>query len=391
MASATRSGTPDPRQERVRINLPEHYKPVDDEVWSELESYLFQGFLISSAFFYDRTFVFKTLNHHELRLIHYVRPMKASPIGVRDAYRSAFIAHSVLMVDGENVLPGRPRRVSRLSKTVGKMDRGIQDKIMESLAALNERASRLYPLTEVYVHENRSRYRWLHTVGQPVHFPSSTGLSGTDEIGMNHCQQAWTALNRLLDVKEQMERDWTNAKFVGSCFAGKGVRAIDERDKARRERERTELEELKMKVLHAYLNRSASVEGGELVSLPDGRSASVFGRFRADSAEELRDQLEKSLSGEKDHHDLVVDAKMREVRERARMIEDARQRVFRSPEFAAPAVSTLGPSRILGGREAAEAQLARIRALQIQQVERFNRRVPGEEEASDEPGKDGAR
>lgn len=384
MASPAETRDPDGR---VRITLPEHYKPVNDEVWADLESYLYQGFLSGSAYFYDKTFVFKTLNHHELRLIQFVRPLRVSPIGLRDAYRSLFIAHSTMMVDGENVLPGRPRRVSRLSRIFSRMDSGVLERIMDQLSALNERASRLHPLTEVYVHENRSRFRWLHSMGSPVHSPANTGIAGTDEIGMNYCQQAWSALNRLLDVRERMERDWTNAKFVGSCFAGKGVRAIDERDKARRERERTELEELKMRLLHSYLNRTSSKETGEVVSLPDGRSASVVGRFRADSAEELRDQLQRSLSGEKDHHDLVVEQQMRHVHERARSIEEARQRIFRLPAGAAPAPeSPVGPSRVIGGRDAAEAHLARIRALQFAQVERFHRQIPGDEEASDERG-----
>ncbi len=246
-----------PAAARIQIGVPDSYRPVDDdEVWSDLEAYLYQGFLTSSAHVLGRTFVFKTINHHELRYVSYLRPMGTAPSEAQGLHRSALISHSVFMVDGENLLPERHRKTARLLKVVAKLPEAAQDSMIESLAALNEKAVRLRPLVEVFVHESRSRFRWMHSSGSPVHSPVNTGIPGTDEVGMNYCQQSWTALNRLLDVKEQMERDWTNAKFVGSCFAGKGVRAVDEKDKARAARERAELDELKEKVLHGYLNRA---------------------------------------------------------------------------------------------------------------------------------------
>lgn len=373
---------------RVQIRVPEQYRPVSEEVWEDLETYLYQGFLTSFAHVLGKTFVFKTLNHHELRHVQMLRPMRASPPEVQESFRTSFIAHSLFIVDGENVLADRGRRIRRLTQILAKLERGVIGKIVESLSALNGRAVRLHPLTEVYVHENRSRFRWLHVRQAPVHSPVNTGIAGTEELGMNHCQQAWTALNRLLDSKEEMERDWANAKFVGSCFAGKGVRAIDERDRARRERERSELEDLKMKVLHAYLNRApAGEDAPATVSLPDGRQAAVVGRFQAESVEDLADQLSASLSGEKDYHDVVVDAKIKQLRERASVMEDARRRIYRLPGASADQASgTLASAgaRILGGKAEAEALLARRRVTQADQVERFHRQIPGDIQSSDD-------
>jgi len=377
----------DAAPERVRISLPDAYKPVDEEVWVDLEAYLYQGFLTCSAHIVGKTFVFKTINHHELRYIGYLKPMKTSPVEVKEAHRAALIASSVFMVDGENLLPDRHRKTARLSRVVRRLPSGVQDTIVQSLAALNEKAARLRPLVEIFVHENRSRYRWMHTSGAPVHSPSNTGVAGTDELGMNYCQQAWTSLNRLMDSREAMERDWTNAKFIGSCFAGKGVRSIDEKDRARAAREKAELEELKMKVLYGYLNRSGAEQKEAEIVLPDGRKATVVGRFRADSAEELRAQMEAALSEEKDHHDLVVEQQIARARARAASIEDSRQSIYRAPVFS-DGVPVSGSSRVLGGREEAEALLARIRALQSQQMSSHARKIQGEE-SSDEPTVDG--
>lgn len=371
-------------ESRVRIRVPDTYKQVSEHVWADLEEYIYQGFLSSASFLFDSTYVFKTLNHHELRHVQYLKPSRVSPAEARDSYRANFIAHSVFMIDGRNMLVDRHRKVVRLSRTVMRMDAGVQAKIMENLAALNSRAARLHPLAEIYVHENRSRFRWLHTLPNPVHDPSNTGVQGTDGLGMNYCQQAWTALNRLLDSKEQMERDWANSKFVGSCFAGKGVRAIDERDKARREREKSDLEDTRMAVLHAYLNRRPGAKGAEpTVMLPDGRKAVVQKKFQAESAEELARQLEASLAGEKDHHDLVVERHVQRLKQATAQVEETKNRLYSLPASSEPG------SRVLGGKEEAENLLRSIEAMKEQR--RRQLRIEGQQDAqsSDEAGKDG--
>jgi len=379
---------------RVQIRVPDVYRKVDEGVWAELEKYLFSGFLTSSSLVQGRTFVFKTLNANEVRLIDYMRPYGATTPEARAAFRGAFVAYSVFMVDGQNVLHDRPRHIARLIKAVGRISPAVQGKVVENLTALNKKASRLFPLTEPYSYESRSRYRWLQMKGGPVHSHLYTGIPGTDELGMNYCQQVWTAMNNIQDLREDLERDWANAKFVGSCFAGKGIRSIDEKDKMRREKERTEREEEKMKALHAYLNRLSGVEEpAETVSLPDGRQAEVARRFRADSVEDLAEQLSASLSGEKDFHDSVIEAKERVLRARAEAIE-AEKRMFFSRARALGEPVPGGGSRVIGGKAEAEAYLARMEALKMDQMERARRRLqPGqqEEEASDEgadPGRE---
>jgi hypothetical protein len=357
---------------RIKIRVPEYYKGTDSAVWEELEKYLFEGFLVSSAHILGRTYVFKTLNFAELRNIEFLKPMKSSPPEIRGSFRAAFIAHSVFMVDGMNALFERPRHINRLMRVISKMDGAIQEKIINNLAAINERASRLYPLVEVYVHENRSRFKWLTLQSIPIHSPIATGISGTDEIGMNYCQQTWTALNRMLDHREEMERDWTNAKFTGSCFSGKGVRQIDERDKARRETERTDREDLKIKILYRYLNRNAGPDDGpeHTVELPDGRKATVVKKFQAMSAEELAVQLESALAGEKDYHDLAVENKEKQLRARAHELEQYKHQLYSPPIYIPPGAQLTGGAsggtRVMGGKAEVDAYLARMEALKFE-------------------------
>jgi hypothetical protein len=376
---------------RVEIKVPDIYKHVDESVWQELETFLATGFIASPASIQGKSFVFKTLNHYELRNIQLMRSMSGLP-EERAHFRSAFIAYSIFMIDGHNTIFERPRHINRLIKTINRLASKMQDEIMENLAALNEKSQLLLPLVEAYVYENRSRYRWLQVKRQPVHSPLSTGIPGTDEIGMNMCQQTWVALNSIIDRNEEIERDWQNAKFIGSCFAGKGIRAVDEKDKIRREKDRTEREDLKMKVLYAYLNRKVGKNVDDEdepipVKLPDGRMAQVVKRYRAETAEELAQQLSAALSGEMDYHDMVIaarEAKLRQRQEEQELFRRslmARASVF--PELGAAG----GGARILGGKAEADAYVARMKQLQLEQIQRAAREYRPDQQNSDDPEK----
>jgi len=368
---ATLPETRSPAARRVQIELPETYKKVDESVWEELESYLFLGFLTSASTVVGQNFVFKTLNHNEIRNIRFMRSMRATTAESKAMFTAAFIAHSVFMVNGNNALYDRPKNLIRLIKTISKIPARTQDKILDNLSYLNAKVSYLYPLVEVYAYENRSRFRWYQLGTFPVHDPRATGLAGTDDLGMTMCQQTWTSINILIDRRETAEREWSHAKFIGSCFAGKGVRPIEERDRARLETERVERDEKRIKVLHSYLNRTAGEDDApQYFTLPDGRKAEVKRKFKAESAEELRDELSAALSGEKDYHDLVIEQKQREFLDRHKSIESGRMKLmYGSSESKSGRTAASGASRILGGRQEADAYLRRMEEIRLSQME----------------------
>jgi hypothetical protein len=368
-------------KKRIEISVPEYYKKVDDGVWDELEKYLFTGFLTSPAHVLGRTFIFKSLNHNEIRNLEYFKPLRMSSLDVKISFRSSFIAHSILFIDGENVLHNRMDHIRKLMETIGKIPSGIQEEMINNLSSLNSRASRLYPLAEVYAHENKSRFKWLYTKDTPVNSPIVTGISGTESIGMNYCQQMWVALNRLLDSRDRIEAEWSNAKFIGGCFAGKGMRTIEEKDKARKEKENLELQELKSKVLYRYLNRNAGPEdiAAKQISLPDGRMATVEKMFRAESVEELANQLSSALSDEKDYHDKVIEIKQKELQKRSSSIEKHRKNLWSRPAVIDEAAQSKsipigGGSRVLGGgRVEAEAYKSRWQRMDLERIRQFDK------------------
>jgi len=379
---------------KVRIDIPDLYQSVSEEVWIDLEQYLFTGFLTSPASILDKSFVFKSLNHIEIDYISYLRPSRKNAIELQTIFNASFIAHSVFIVDGENTLHNRPDHIGKLIKIFKHLSQDVQSKIINTLRILNEKTARLYPLTEVYVHENRSRYKWLQFKNTPIHSPLATGVAGTNELGMNYVQQTWTVLNRLLDERDIIDREWTNAKFVGSCFAGKGMKSIDDRDQARRETERTEREDRKMEVLYNYLNFNKSKYSKKpiQITLPDGRQADVVEKFKMGSISELSDQLSSALSGEKDHHDIVVENKMSQINKVQKIIESERYNIYRGSvlnddSFKTTSIPLHGSSRILGGKKEAEDQIKRMQDMQFKFLKNKHEKIPPDLENLNEENK----
>jgi hypothetical protein len=345
-------------RKRIDIQVPDAYKDVPEDIWADLEKVLYAGFLTATAPIQNASFTFKTINQNEIKLLELARgSLHDITAGIK--FRNRFIAYSVCNVNGTNFLHKRHDHIERLVRTFEKLPSSVLDLIMVNLAALNEKYARLHPLVEVYVYENRSRFKWMHIKTAPVNVCTNTGIPGTDELGMNSCQQVWTAMNYIIDRREEMERDWAHAKFIGSCFAGKGIRTIDERDKARAEREKQDREDLKKKILYRYVNKKGDDESPEeRMTLPDGRQATVVKRFKAENADDLARELSAALSGEKDHHDMVIEAKQREMASRAREIEEHRFDLYKRNSDADGQPQA---SRVMGGKKEVDAYLERMR------------------------------
>src|SRR5512135_740873 len=108
-------------KQRIEIKVPDIYKQVDESVWQELETFLFTGFLASPASIAGKSFVFKTINHYELRNIQLMRSLIGMP-EERAQFRAAFIAYSIFMIDGHNTIYERPRHINRLIKTISRLN-----------------------------------------------------------------------------------------------------------------------------------------------------------------------------------------------------------------------------------------------------------------------------
>jgi len=314
---ALASGEVDP--EDIRIPAPKEPE-VNPEVYRDVESLLFRGFLILPAEINGVQFLFKSINHREFEYLQWASGTLGEMTGKSmDRYYSAFMAYGVFMIDGQNILPDRDQWVPKLQEVFSGFPTGARGKIIRHLSEVNSKAAGAVTLTEAYQMENYSRFRWAQYRGLDPMSSTSTGILGTERLGLNFAQLVWRALNYYEDTRDSAEREWDNAKFIGSCFAGKGIQKIYNQDKDRRQKEREERVKRRDQLIRQVVLRE------------DPDKAKESGRYVmnvARSVEELADQLEKNLRGEKDWHDEVV------AREEARLRSEMTARQKKIQELA---------------------------------------------------------
>ena len=316
----------------IRIDAPREPE-VKPEVWRDVESLIYRGFITLSGDINGVDFLFKSLNHHEFEFVQWLGGKGRAATG--DRFYNTFLAYGVFMIDGESVLPNRGEVVPQLVEFFSQLPHSAKTKLVRYMSEVNRRASNAVTLTEAYVMEQTSRFKWAQLQGLDLMVPTCTGVPGTEGLGLNFSQLVWRALNHFEDIKDTAEREWDNAKFIGSCFAGKEIQKIYNQDKERRRKEREVRLERRDKLLRQVLL-------GE-----DPEHLETNGRVKivARTVEELAKQLEADLRGEKDWHDLVVEAEQNRmdaaIQERREKVNDLlRQRIKEEGERETSAYSS---------------------------------------------------
>ncbi len=320
--------------EDFHIDVPVEVPEINPEILKDVEPLLFKGFLYVPAEINDVSFVFKSLNHHEFEMLNLLAPLDGTRKALKRFY-STFLAYGVFMVDGANILNDRERWLSDIVNIFDSMGDDVVGKIVRHLSEVNRRANRAVILVEAYVMEFASRNRWAQLRGLDLTSTAVTGVSGTHTLGMNWGQLAWRALNYYEDLKDQAELDWENAMFIASSMAGKGMNRVRSQNKRRQEQEREGRLERRDKIL-----RFAVL--GEPMNQPGDKRVPVVA---ARTVEELALQLERDLKGEKDWHDMVVEAHERKAQ------ENRQGQLDRIREMQQNFDAEYGPRQLLGSTD----------------------------------------
>lgn len=352
-------------KEDLRIEAP---KPpeVNPELFKDVEPLLFRGMLHVLAEINGVDIVFKSLNHHEFERLTLLSDLN-TPRG-QQRFHNNFLAYGVLLVDGVNVLGDRDRWIPEIADMFAELEEAARRKVIRHLSEVNRRANRAVLLTEVYCLEALSRLRWAQYRGLDLMTPAVTGFQGTTALGLNRAQLTWRALNYFEDLRERMEREWENAKFVASAMAGsKGMSQVNSRDKQRREQEHNERYSRRDKILRAAVL-------GEHILDEDAKKGAPMQVAR--TVEELADQLEKDLKGEKDWHDQVVEAHEKRSR------EEYQGRIQRLQQMQQSHIEKYGPRPVVGGTDGFDGLTAdEVKARITKRQQRTAERLAGAQEA----------
>jgi hypothetical protein len=317
---------------------------------------LFRGLLTLTADINEVPFVFKSLNHHELELLRFCGGDQPN-----ESFWNTFLAYGVFMVDGANVLAERDRWLPEIARTFGELPASARARVIRHLSEVSRRASNAVALTEAYCTEVYSRYHWAQLRGTDLTSPAVTGIDGTQRLGLNWAQLVWRALNYFEDRNDQHEREWENAKFVGGCMAGKGISKIYTQDNDRRQKEKEERLARKDKLLRQV------ILGEDVEETAQQFQGAVV--LAARSVDELAEQLQHDLRGEKDWHDRVIEEEERRAREVIRTRQQQLEDLAKAHE------QEYGPLRVTGGTgfegltpEEVQFRVERQRQLEAQSV-----------------------
>lgn len=344
----------------IHITIPKEPE-VNPEVWKDVEPMLYRGFLTVSAEINGIFFVFKSLNHREFELLKF-----CGETGPRasQTFWNTFLAYTIFMVDGSNILPERDRWIPKFSSMFEGLPKEAKAKVIRYVGEINRRASVAVVLTEAYAMESISRYRWLQLRDLDLSSTAVTGIDGTQRLGLNWAQQLWRAINHAEDRNDQHEREWENAKFIGSCFAGKGISKVYSQDTERRRKDKEERVSRKDRLLRETLL-------GEKIA---PATTTIPGAIMTGpkTVDELATQLEHDLRGDKDWHDRVIEDHVTRIRER---FSERRNQL----EVAAQASSEhFGDHDVVGGNDLqgltpgqVENRMARHKQLQAQAAARM--------------------
>lgn len=297
----------DPAEHEIRIEAPKEPE-VDPIHYRDVESLIFKGFILAPAELNGVRFMFKSMNHHEFEHLQWVTGGPKNP-----GYYSTFLSYCIFMVEGVNILPDRERWVPQIEEMFSGLPPQALTKMIRHLGEVNRKAANAITLTEAYQMERVSRFRWAQYKGIELMSPATTGIDGTSKLGLNYAQLVWRALNYYEDQKDQGERDWENAKFIGSCFAGKEIRKIYSQDRDRRNKEAEERAQRKDQIIRQVLL-------GEDLGKDQTRGQVTM--VVARTVEELASQLERDLRGEKDWHDEVVAREEDRIKQQVMARED---------------------------------------------------------------------
>lgn len=212
--------------------------------------------------------------------------------------------------------------------------------LVHVLNSLSKQQINHYDLIDSFCSEPLSRAMWRQTNGL---YPSTaySGLPGVEHLGMNTVQKLWIAHNRFEDIREQIDSEWSHAKFIASATAPKGVEQLNQKETAMRESERTRKQELFDKTYYRWLGYLR--EDGTVL----GSDRPVF--RQASTPDELAEEMRKWVSGEMDAHDqIVADYKRRILESYERDMELRRQSIEMSRQQAEEAGEDPNTLKLVG-------------------------------------------
>lgn len=276
-------------------------------LYEDVEALVNPGFLAHSFSIRGVSYSLRTLTPGDVIVLRHRVPKNASD----RVWKEWVLATCIWMVDGQ-VLFEHPEAVLTVRKSLRTLRPSGLDILWGILQGLLNRVSASIPKIEPYCYEYYSRAIWKFCGRQTPVQDNFIGIPGVSRLGTNLVQRLWISYNLAEDDRLSDQQRWTEAKLVASAQSPKGVKQLNQSDETRWNQELARRRRLQDRL---YYNEIGWREDHKKLV------------FEPHSADELVEQMRRWTSGEKDLHDVIVDAWKDRVRDGISQTEQKQQQL----------------------------------------------------------------
>jgi hypothetical protein len=281
--------------------LPQTTYENRSEMYVDVEKLISPGFISTRVKVFDTYFNLRTFCSGDMNLLE--NREKRDSRDARD-WIVTVLSHATWMVNGISILGdiNTPIDVSSLYK---RLPNYILKRLYRIQSSLSDKIGEAVKYIRCYSMEDPSRNAW-RVIGNSISLPTITGIPGTEIIGLNPIQKLWIIYNKHFDSIEEGKQSWNTAKFIASSNNPKGVKKVEDKEKARELREEDSKQELLDKTYYTYIGALREDK------LSDGRSI----QRRVKTIDELANEYKNWVEGNMDEFDMIVNEHKRKIREK---------------------------------------------------------------------------
>lgn len=272
-------------------------------LYVDVEQLIDVGFLSSTVRVGDTLLSLRSLGPGDQFLLQH----RVGPKSAQSELQLWTIATATWMVNGTSLLE-EPNGAAVVFKALQKVPRSTRNILFSQVAGLYSRMGRALSRTEAYCYEPYSRAKWGLCGRQSPARDDYAGIPGVSRLGLNYVQRMWLAFNLGEDQRLDHRWQWQAAKMIASATSPKGVKKLNTADERLQKKEEERRRRVISKMVDLVLWGDSPQDNDDpWVVLVEGKPVQVMPVKKAQTAEELEDEMRRWVAGERDWHDIVVD------------------------------------------------------------------------------------
>jgi hypothetical protein len=264
------------------------------EIYADLRSLVYPGFLTHTVMVNGIRASLRTLTQADMFLL---RHRTNGSEYVNKEWMNWVIASSVWLLDGQVVM-GNSSVQHSIFETVSRLPRMFREDLFSIFTSLMGRVNKALDRMEAFLYEGESRFMWSTEGVRMFDVPP---FQGATPIQLNSIQKTWVSFNQYEDKRQERKFWWGLAKFIVQPHAPKGIQKLNKAEETEEGNENSRRQRL---MDLTYWKAQGAVIG-------DDEKTRILkthtGVVRAETKQDLEQEMADWVSGKKDYHDNAID------------------------------------------------------------------------------------